>query len=354
MHIRHLVTVGATALVPFSLALTPAAADEPSQCAVTDVASIDELGRPTDDAGEVAAVVASLTGDLPIDARSTISEVVRSATDATEPVWTTLRSTFEGAEATASPVTGAIPADLDQLLEDALGCVDAATATADTPNPVRRSGNTDSGEPQEGPSGGDPVPTSALPAASAATTECQVTSVLPVDATGTVITNVAAAEGAVVAVTGPLPVGAADTIAGAVQTATGTAEPLAVTVIETVDTIEVTVTGVTGPLPADLSTTLADALGCEDTTTADPTDPSDPADPGEPAGSQPSDRGDESTSGGTSVAGEQIQGSGGFLPRTGAPISIVAGAGSALLGAGGLARVLRRLALSGQDPRSGI
>lgn len=346
MHIRHLVVVGAAVLVPLASALPPTAAAEPAPCAVTEVAGIDQFGRPTDDAGEVTAVVATLTGDLPIDAGSTIGEAVSSAMDATDPVWTTMRSTREGVEATVSPVTGPLPAALDQLVEDALGCGEVVAATVET-----SAGGDSGGEPGSS----DSAPADALPVAGSAAAQCEVASVLPVDATGTVTTNASAVEGAVVAVTGPLPVGGADTIAGVIQTATGTAGPVAVTVVETVDTVEVTVTGAAGPLPADLSTTLAGALGCKDTATpADPTDPGDSANPSDPGGSLPSDLADEPTSGDTSVAGTQIHSSGGFLPRTGGPIGISIVAGSALLGIGGLARVLRRLVAARQDLRHGI
>lgn len=342
MHIRHLAVVGAAVLVPLASAFPPAAAAEPVRCAVTEVAGLDQFGRPTDEAGEVTAVVASLTGDLPIDAGSTIGEAVSSAMDATDPVWTTMRSTREGVDATVSPVTGPLPADLDQLVEDALGCGKAVAATIET---------SAGGEPGSGGS----EPTDAPPVAGSAAAQCEVTSVLPVDATGTVTANASAVEGAVVAVTGPLPVGVADTIAGVVQTATGTAGPVAVTVVETVDTVEVTVTGTAGPLPADLSTTLAGALGCKDTATpADPTDPGDSTDPSDPDGSLPSDLAEEPTSGDTSVAGTQIHSSGGLLPRTGGPIGLSIVAGSALLGIGGLARVLRRLLAARQDLRHGI
>lgn len=345
MHIRHLVVVGAAASVALASALPAAAEAEPAPCAVTEVVGIDQLGHPTDDAGEVTAVVATLTGDLPIDVASTVGEAVGSAMGATGRVWTTMRSTRDGAEATVSPVAGPLPDGLDQLVEDALGCGEVVVSTIEP-----STGDDADGQPDSDASG----PSDALPVAGSASAECQVTSVLPVDAAGTVTTTASEVEGAVVAVTGPLPVGVADTVASVIKTATDAAGPLAVTVVETVDTVEVTVTGAAGPLPADLSTTLAGALGCKDS--AAPADPTDPGGSSDPTGSDdplPSDSTDGPTSGDTSVAGEQIHRSGGFLPTTGGPIGISLVAGSALVGAGGLARGLRRLVAAREDLRLG-
>lgn len=340
MRIRHLLLTGACLPVPFGFALPPAGADEATRCAVTDVGGIDGFGRPTDDAGEITAVVASISGDLPVDAGSTLSDAVGSAMDASGPVWTTFRSTLDGVDATVSPLEGALPPDLARVVEEALGCVEAVAAAVES---------SPAGDPSEGdgvaaPEPAATPPVTAGPPASAAAVECEITAVLPVDATGTVVSTVADAEGVLVSVTGPLPVGAADTVAGVVQTVSDTAGPLVPTVVETVETVEVTVTGVSGPLPADLSATLADALGCRDVSSSPATPgPSDPA-----AGSPPS----RPETGETSIAGAQVQRSGGSLARTGGPVGLVGG--SALLGAGVLLRLFRRLVMAGKDRWAGI
>lgn len=301
-----------------------AAAPASSDCVITEVSSVTGVDPSGNE--RLNGVATTIEGAVPPDVGRTVTEAVTQVMTATEPVRTVVQPASDGVVVTVRGVSGDIPSALPADLERATGCALDRPASLSADN------------------GDSPA------SASAASRECAVTSVLPVDATGTVTSAVTEVQGVVIGVTGPLPVDLAATVAGVLQEAGVTASDTVAQVVDTVAGAQVTVQGVTGPLPADLSGQLAAALGCHDAAAPMPSD----GGSGTPASGEGGGggSGSGSGSGNTSVAGSSLSASGSAkgdvsssssLASTGMNVLKFAAAGSALAGVGfGLMR-LRRL-----------
>jgi hypothetical protein len=295
-----------------------AAAPSSSDCVITEVSSVTGVDPRGDE--RLNGVATTIEGAVPPDVGPTVTEVVTQVMAATEPVRTVVQPASDGVVVTVRGVSGDIPAALPVDLARATGCAldSAASLSADD---------------GDGPA--------SVPAASR---ECAVTSVLPVDVAGTVTSVVSEVQGVVIGITGPLPADLAVTVAGVLHEIGAAASDLVTQVVDTVAGAQVTVEGVTGPLPVDLSGELAAALGCNDAAAPAPSE----GDSETPASGEVGGGG----SGNASVAGSSVSASGSAhgkvsssssLPFTGTNVLTLAAAGSALTGIGlGLMR-LRRL-----------
>jgi hypothetical protein len=300
----------------------PAAAAAPpssSDCVITEVSSVTGVDPSGNE--RLNGVATTIEGAVPPDVGRTVTEAVTQAMAATEPVRTAVQPVSDGVVVTVRDVAGDIPAALPADLERATGCAldSAASLSADN-------GDSPASE-------------------SAASRECAVTSVLPVDATGTVTSAVTEVQGVVIGVTGPLPVDLAATVAGVLHEIGAAASDAVAQVVDTVAGAQVTVQGVTGPLPVDLSGQLAAALGCHDTAAP----PAFDGGSGTPASGEVGGGG--SGSGNISVKGSSVSSSGSAkgnvsssssLPFTGMNVLTLTAAGSALAGVGFALMRLRR------------
>lgn len=337
MHSAKKFMLGLIIMAGTVLPTSAASAQSPPQreCAVTSVIPIDASGQATATANEVDGVLVDVVGPTPADLSETLDGVIAEATNTTSPLVVEVIDTVEGVEVEVTGVTGPLPASLSGSIADALGCSDRSSY---------RSPSEDSSAAESEQSA----------------MECQVTSVLPVDAEGEATAAADEVEGVVIGVTGPLPADVSDTIGTVFAELDGQTGPVAVTIVETVGGVEAEVTGVTGPLPVGLSDELATALNCEDTTPPaeepsaedEPTesdDPSDDSDTGDTpsegsdgGASAPDDgteegatsNGDTDTAVLSGAATQQEQaGSEGELPRTGGG-GVLAWLGTLLAGAG--------------------
>lgn len=302
------------------LYIAPPAAASPSSsdCVITEVSSVTGVDPRGDE--RLNGVATTIEGAVPPGIGPTVTEVVTQLMAATEPIRTVVQPASDGVVVTVRGVSGDIPAALPVDLARVTGCA------------LDRAGSL---------SADDGDGSASVPGASR---ECGVTSVLPIDATGTVTSVVTEVQGVVIGVTGPLPADLAATIGGVFREVGVATSDLVTQVVDTVAGAQVTVEGVTGPLPVDLSGELAAALGCNDGAAPAPSDGGSET----PASGEAGGGG----SGNASVAGSSVSASGSAhgkvsssssLPFTGTNVLTLAAAGSALTGIGlGLMR-LRRL-----------
>lgn len=305
---RRTILVTALAVPALAFATAPAAVAEPGDCVIDEVSAV--TGVDPRSSGEVEGVRVLIEGTVPADIGATVSSTVAGAMTQTGPIRTMVEPAATGAVVTVRGVAGDLPPELDDALATATGCLAADDPAADE-------------APADDPSPG-----------------CEVERVQTIDVEGEATSTVAEIEGAVVEITGPLPVGAASTVgivfaeAGAVN-----ANP-PVDVETTVEGAILTVTGVTGPLPAELPAEIADALGCDDATAepapADDRDPAPDGDGNEPTDTD-TDESDESEAEARASAEADVE-AGAAVPSSDATFAAAAEPQATLSGRGTLPR----------------
>lgn len=234
-----LLTFAFVVVVVFTFGSGSVAGADPVECALDEISAVTGLDPRNDKNVDGVRVVVS--GAVPADIGRLVRDAVAELMTAAGPVRTVVEPIATGVIVTVRGVTGELPPELGGALDQATGCL--------TTNPTAEE---------------DPA------AAERASTECRITSVLPVDAEGEVTSIVSEIEGAVVGVTGPLPVDLGSTVADVFTQVGAAGSDVAVQVIEGADGGQAQVEGVVGPLPANLSTELATALGCTETETTEP------------------------------------------------------------------------------------
>ena len=219
------------------------AAADPVGCTLDSVTAITGMDPRNDE--NVDGVRVAVAGVLPADIGRSVTDIVTGLMIVSEPIRTTVEPIADGAVVTVRGVTGELPPELESALETATGClVGDGTERAIDPGQ--------------------------LGTADPAGTECAVTRVLPVDATGEVTGVVSEIEGLLIGVTGPLPVELEPTVLAVLDQVGVVLSDAVVEVVEVVDGVQVQLEGVAGPLPIDLSSELASALGCTEAESAQP------------------------------------------------------------------------------------